>query len=60
MDRRTFIQTSTLTAAAMVTTSAARSSRPGRIPREEIEMRKVALVTRASKGIGAGQTLRCR
>ena len=40
MDRRTFIQTSTLTAAAMVTTSAARTSRPGRIRKEGIEMKK--------------------
>src|SRR5258706_7547617 len=40
MDRRAFIQTSTLTAAAMVTTSAARTSRPGRIRKEGIEMKK--------------------
>src|SRR5260370_25925096 len=40
MDRRTFIQTSTLTAAAMVTTSAARTSRPGRNRKEGIEMKK--------------------
>src|SRR5258707_4645046 len=40
MDRRAFIQTSTLTAAAMVTTSAARTSRPGRIRNQEIEMKK--------------------
>src|SRR5258707_14874578 len=40
MDRRTFIQTSALTAAAMVTTSAASSSRPGRIRNQEIEMKK--------------------
>ncbi len=40
MDRRTFIQTSTLTAAAMVTTSAARTSSPGRSRKEEIEMTK--------------------
>jgi len=37
MDRRTFIQASTLTAAAMVTTSAARTSR-GRIREEGIKM----------------------
>ena len=40
MDRRTFIQASTLTAAAMVTTSAARTSRPGRIRKERTEMKK--------------------
>jgi hypothetical protein len=40
MDRRTFIQASTLTAAAMVTTSAARTSRPGRSRKEGIEMTK--------------------
>src|SRR6266853_2595579 len=39
MDRRTFIQASTLTAAAMVTTSAARTSR-GRIREEGIKMNK--------------------
>jgi peptidoglycan/xylan/chitin deacetylase (PgdA/CDA1 family) len=39
MDRRTFIQSSALTAAAMVTTSAASSSRPGRIRKEVIEMK---------------------
>src|SRR5258705_3230284 len=39
MDRRTFIQTSTLTAAAMVTTSAARTSSPGRSRKEEMEMK---------------------
>jgi peptidoglycan/xylan/chitin deacetylase (PgdA/CDA1 family) len=39
MDRRTFIQTSTLTAAALVTTSAARTSRPRRIRKEGIEMK---------------------
>ncbi|MDT7814228.1 MAG: hypothetical protein QOJ42_4144 [Acidobacteriaceae bacterium] len=37
MDRRTFIETSTLTAAAMVTSSAARTPRPGRIRKQEIE-----------------------
>src|SRR2546425_9740749 len=42
MDRRTFLQTSTLTAAAMVTTSAARTSRPGRSRKEWIEMTKSA------------------
>ena len=40
MDRRTFIQTSALTAAAMVTTSAARTSRPDRSRKEGIEMTK--------------------
>lgn len=40
MDRRTFIRTSTLTAAAMVTTAAARTPGPGRIRNEEIEMKK--------------------
>ncbi len=40
MDRRTFIQASTLTAAAMVTTSAARTSRAERIRRERTEMKK--------------------
>jgi peptidoglycan/xylan/chitin deacetylase (PgdA/CDA1 family) len=40
MDRRTFIQTSTLTAAAMVTTSAARTSRPRRSRKEGTEMTK--------------------
>src|SRR5258705_1517628 len=49
MDRRTFIQTSTLTAAAMVTTSAARTSRPGRIRKQGIEMRKAG----ACRPIGA-------
>ena len=39
MDRRTFIQTSTLTAAAMVTTSAAITSRPKRIRTEGIQMK---------------------
>jgi peptidoglycan/xylan/chitin deacetylase (PgdA/CDA1 family) len=38
MDRRTFIKTSMLTAAA-VTTSAARTSRPGRIRKQKIEMK---------------------
>ena len=42
MDRRTFIQASTLTAAAMVTTSAARTSSPGRSRKEGIEMTKSA------------------
>jgi len=42
MDRRTFLQTSTLTAAAMVTTSAARTSLPGRSRKEGIEMTKSA------------------
>src|SRR6266850_7729415 len=40
MDRRKFIQTSTLTAAAMVTTSAARTPRPGRSRKEGIAMNK--------------------
>ncbi len=40
MDRRTFIQASTLTAAAMVTTSAARTSRSERIRKERTEMKK--------------------
>src|SRR6266446_10632612 len=40
MDRRKFIQTSTLTAAAMVTTSAARTARPRRSRKEGIEMKK--------------------
>src|SRR5438132_12220053 len=40
MDRRTFIQARTLTAAGMVTTSAARTSRPGRSRKEGIEMTK--------------------
>ena len=40
MDRRKFIQTSTLTAAAMVTTSAARTPRPRRSRKEGIEMKK--------------------
>jgi len=39
MDRRTFIQTSTLTAAAVVTTSAARTSQPRRIRNEGIDMK---------------------
>ena len=39
MDRRTFIQTSTLTAAAIATASAAKASRPGRSRNEEIEMK---------------------
>ncbi len=37
MDRRAFMQTSILTAAAMATTSAARTSRPGRIRKRGIE-----------------------
>src|SRR5258707_4301908 len=40
MDRRTFIQASTLTAAAMVTTSAVRTSRAERIRKERTEMNK--------------------
>src|SRR6266446_6388409 len=40
MDRRAFIQTSTLATAAMVTTSAARTSRPGRSRKEGIEMKE--------------------
>ena len=40
MDRRTFIQASTLSAAAMVTTSAARTSRAERIQKERTEMKK--------------------
>src|SRR5260370_40615381 len=40
MDRRTFIQRSTLTAAAMVTKSSARTSRPGRIRKDGTEMKK--------------------
>jgi peptidoglycan/xylan/chitin deacetylase (PgdA/CDA1 family) len=40
MDRRTFIQTGTLTAAAMVTTSAAGASRAERIRKERNEMKK--------------------
>ena len=39
MDRRAFMQTSIFTAAAMVTTSAARTSLPGRIRTERIEMK---------------------
>src|SRR5437870_9483904 len=40
MDRRTFIQTSTLTAAVMATASAVKASRPGRIRNQEIDMKK--------------------
>src|SRR5882724_8191194 len=40
MDRRTFIQASALTAAAMVTTSAAGASRAERIRKERTEMEK--------------------
>ncbi len=39
MDRRAFLQTSILTAAAVVTTSPARASRPRRIRKEGIEMK---------------------
>ncbi len=39
MDRRAFMQTSIFTAAAMVTTSAARTSQPERIRNERIEMK---------------------
>ena len=39
MDRRAFMQTSILTAAAMATTSAARTSRPRRIRKDGIEMK---------------------
>lgn len=39
MDRRTFMQTSILTTAAMVTTSAARTCRPRRIQKGGIEMK---------------------
>src|SRR2546426_8062204 len=42
MERRTFLETSTLTAAAMVTSFAARTSRPGRSRKEGIEMTKSA------------------
>jgi len=40
VDRRTFMQTSTLTAAAMATASAVKASRPGPIRNEEIEMKR--------------------
>ena len=40
MHRRTFIQASTLAAAAMVTTSAAGASRAERIRKERTEMKK--------------------
>src|SRR5437016_2902465 len=40
MDRRTFIQTSTLSAAVMATACAVKASRPGRIRNQEIDMKK--------------------
>jgi peptidoglycan/xylan/chitin deacetylase (PgdA/CDA1 family) len=40
MDRRAFMQTSVFAAAAVATTSAARTSQPGRIRKEEIDMKK--------------------